>query len=314
MKEKARDRERMYGARGWIGFWEGYPPAHGNVHTMHILSLSACLISFRSLKRANPAHDNLLLQPPRVYKPHAARTQTRPCVPSRCLLQAIVMGEACDAVVIHGLRQGAAVEGDDCGGGGWESVGTGSPARTMSSGSSSLCASTSSLTDEDDVNDATSATPGRHASSSSSSTSLTSSELDTMRMDGAARGPLYELSTMLYHLPALRTGLSKHYQGRSRSFTSLSDVSCVEDLAKKTTPYIRRTKASRGYTAALGAKIRLLKVITKKAPRGSTDRLTSRARSTSLLRSSGKPPTHQGKRGVQMLVHGEMKGLANGMR
>jgi hypothetical protein len=67
-----------------------------------------------------------------------------------------------------------------------------------------------------------------------------------------------------------RTGLSKYYQGRSQSFTSLANVSCVEDLAKKTTPYTRRKKAPRRSSAevVLGATNRLSKTIAKKAPRG----------------------------------------------
>jgi hypothetical protein len=76
-------------------------------------------------------------------------------------------------------------------------------------------------------------------------------------------------------------------------------VSCVQDLAKKTTPYIRRTKAPRCYAAALGAANHFSKKIAKKA------------RSTNLLRSSAKPPpANQGKRKVyvQMLVHGKKIG------
>ncbi|CAL5053329.1 unnamed protein product [Urochloa decumbens] len=199
------------------------------------------------------------------------------------------MGDASDcevAMVLHGRRrrQGEVVEGDRCdgGGGGWVfGSGAGSAAGTMSNGSStsSLFSSTSSLTDEDedgggDGDGATSSfRPDRDVSSSSLS-SLTSSgsETTTMHTGGAAggpAGPLYALSTMLEDLPPLRTGLSKHYQGRSQSFTSLADVSCVEDLAKKSTPYIRRKKAPRHYAPEmLGAKNRLSKMIAKKVPRG----------------------------------------------
>nr|CAB3503374.1 unnamed protein product [Digitaria exilis] len=140
---------------------------------------------------------------------------------------------------------------------------------------SSFFSSTSSLTDQDeeDGDGATSCSrPDRDVSSSSLS-SLTSSGSETVQMTG----PLDALSTMLEDLPALRTGLSKHYQGRSQSFTSLADVSCVEDLAKKATPYIRRKKAPRRYGEVLGATNRLSKTITKKAPRG-------------------KPPAYQSKR------------------
>ncbi|TKW21914.1 hypothetical protein SEVIR_4G152600v4 [Setaria viridis] len=181
---------------------------------------------------------------------------------------------ACKAVVtLHGRRRrGEVVEGDRCDGG-WVAAGT----ETMSSGSS-----TSSLTDEEEDGDGatSSSRPDRDVSSSSLS-SLTSSGSETTTQIGEAAGgppgPLYALSTMMEDLPALRTGLSKHYKGRSQSFTSLVDVSCVEDLAKKTTPYTRRKKAPGRCAEVLGAKNRLSKTISKKAPRG-------------------KPPAYQGKR------------------
>ncbi|MCL7022403.1 hypothetical protein MKW94_021461 [Papaver nudicaule] len=55
------------------------------------------------------------------------------------------------------------------------------------------------------------------SSSSSSSSSL--------------NGPLFELSDLMEHLP-IKRGLSKHFDGKSQSFTSLSNVKCLEDLAK----------------------------------------------------------------------------------
>ncbi|KAF8648275.1 hypothetical protein HU200_064852 [Digitaria exilis] len=204
--------------------------------------------------------------------------------------------DACEAAAVAALRgprrQGLVVRdsvdaGGGGGGGGWVSVCTASKATgtTMSSGSSSPMSSffsstSSGLTDQEDEEDADDGAtcrsrPDRDVSSSSLS-SLTSTGSETVQMGGAA-GPLDALSTMLEDLPALRTGLSKHYQGRSQSFTSLADVSCVEDLAKKTTPYIRRKKAPRRYAEVLGATNRLSKTIAKKAPRG-------------------KPPAYQGKR------------------
>ncbi|XP_072995438.1 uncharacterized protein [Typha latifolia] len=55
-----------------------------------------------------------------------------------------------------------------------------------------------------------------------------------------SKGPLYELSSLMEQLP-VKKGLSNFYQGKSQSFTSLSDVKCVEDLAKKESPYRRKT-------------------------------------------------------------------------
>ncbi|KAL6841667.1 hypothetical protein ACP4OV_028496 [Aristida adscensionis] len=209
------------------------------------------------------------------------------------------MGEGCDAVALGAPRQGGGGDG-----GGWvlpgagPASGGGGGAASSGTSSSSLFSSTSSLTDDGDVDDdATSSQPGRGGGVSSSSlSSLTSSESETMQTGvGGGVGPLYELSTMMDHLPGLRW-LSKYYQGRSQSFQSLADVKSVEDLAKKTAPYSRRRKPSRGYAAALGAKNRLSKTIAKRAPKGSPDRLICRARSIGLSLGNGKPPAYQDKR------------------
>lgn len=146
---------------------------------------------------------------------------------------------------------------------------------TASSGWSSSLFSSTSLSVGDDEEDGDSATSSsrtadrRHFLPLSSSSS-TSSELEASQMNGTAGGPLYEMSTMRDHLPSdqKRTGLSMYYKGRSESFTSLADVSSVQDLAKKTIPYIRRRpKASRSHAAALGVN-RLSKTVAKKAPSG----------------------------------------------
>ncbi|XWS72105.1 hypothetical protein CRYUN_Cryun02cG0011900 [Craigia yunnanensis] len=86
--------------------------------------------------------------------------------------------------------------------------------------------SISSTSPSDLVEDASSATS---SSSSSSSSSLSSN------------GPLYELSELMVQLP-IRRGLSKHYQGKSQSFTSLSSVRSIEDLPKKVIPLYNRKK------------------------------------------------------------------------
>ncbi|XVF49091.1 hypothetical protein PTKIN_Ptkin03bG0240700 [Pterospermum kingtungense] len=51
----------------------------------------------------------------------------------------------------------------------------------------------------------------------------------------SSNGPLCELSQLVAQLP-IRRGLSKHYQGKSQSFTSLASVRSVEDLPKKVIP------------------------------------------------------------------------------
>ncbi|TXG69897.1 hypothetical protein EZV62_004832 [Acer yangbiense] len=58
--------------------------------------------------------------------------------------------------------------------------------------------------------------------------------------------PLLDMSSLLHQLPFKR-GLSKHYQGKSQSFTSLSEVTCVEDLAKPENPNNKRLKSCKSY-------------------------------------------------------------------
>ncbi|KAK4349899.1 hypothetical protein RND71_029212 [Anisodus tanguticus] len=98
------------------------------------------------------------------------------------------------------------------------SIGEGS---TISNGS---CSSSLDTTDD--------------ASSSPSSCSPTSDEA------------LYDLSYLMSRLP-IKRGLSKFYQGKSQSFTSLSRVTSLEDLVKKESPYNRRMKSCKSYGAGL---------------------------------------------------------------
>ncbi|XP_010549809.1 PREDICTED: uncharacterized protein LOC104820871 [Tarenaya hassleriana] len=45
--------------------------------------------------------------------------------------------------------------------------------------------------------------------------------------------------------PSSRKGLSKHYKGKSQSFTSLSDAKTLEDLAKPENPFNAKLKQRR---------------------------------------------------------------------
>ncbi|XP_022751721.1 uncharacterized protein LOC111300351 [Durio zibethinus] len=54
-------------------------------------------------------------------------------------------------------------------------------------------------------------------------------------------GPLYDQSEIMTQLP-IKRGLSKHYQGKSQSFTSLASVRSIEDLPKKVIPLYNRAK------------------------------------------------------------------------
>ncbi|EMS55071.1 hypothetical protein TRIUR3_22632 [Triticum urartu] len=127
--------------------------------------------------------------------------------------------------------------------------------------------------------------------SGASSGSLCSSIMSSLTDDDAESSPVAGDPTP--------TGLSKYYKGKSQSFTSLSDVKCLQDLAKKTTAHIGR-KASRSSTSPLHVQGPRSKTIGKKKkapPRGSSGRLPSRAAwSRGLSHRSGKPPAYESKK------------------
>ncbi|GER46957.1 oxidative stress 3 [Striga asiatica] len=127
-----------------------------------------------------------------------------------------------------------------------------SPSSSISSiGQESTVSNGSSISSSDVADD---------ASSSSSSFCANSSRA------------LYDLSEIMEELP-IKRGLSKFYKGKSESFTSLSRVTSIEDLAKKATPYRRNLKASKSIGTGLHSckSFTLPKpIITKKATRGSS--------------------------------------------
>nr|CAD1843184.1 unnamed protein product [Ananas comosus var. bracteatus] len=134
----------------------------------------------------------------------------------------------------------------------------------------SVSSSTSDLTD-----DATSPAP----------------KLNTSQID--ENGPLYELSSLMEDLP-IRKGLSKYYKGKSQSFSCLSNVRCIEDLAKKENPYRKRMKTCKSYAGGLDAQKKpsfapgpYSRTISKKPSRVSCASLLSkRSSSNGLLYSS----------------------------
>nr|GMC91397.1 Prespore protein like [Ipomoea batatas]GMC96876.1 Prespore protein like [Ipomoea batatas] len=119
---------------------------------------------------------------------------------------------------------------------------------------------------------------------------------------GSSHGdePLQDMSTLLQELPFKR-GLSKHYNGKSQSFTSLSNVRSLEDLAKPENPYNKKLKSCRSYgglflegcknshnqpqRSSSSSRLGLLK---KSSSRGSCSSLSSR-RNGSFL--GNRPPT-----------------------
>ncbi|XVF88644.1 hypothetical protein PTKIN_Ptkin19aG0067400 [Pterospermum kingtungense] len=78
-------------------------------------------------------------------------------------------------------------------------------------------------------------------SSKSSSDLVEDASSATSSSSASSNGPLYELSEMMAQLP-IKRGLSKHYQGKSQSFTSLARVRSIEDVPKKVIPLYNRSK------------------------------------------------------------------------
>uniref|UniRef100_A0A5B7BSG3 Oxidative stress 3 n=1 Tax=Davidia involucrata TaxID=16924 RepID=A0A5B7BSG3_DAVIN len=118
---------------------------------------------------------------------------------------------------------------------------------------------------------------------SSSSTSYSSSS--------HSNGSLYDLSDLMAQLP-IKRGLSKFYQGKSQSFTSLSRVTSVEDLAKKETPYRRKMKECKSHGGGLDTykSFTLPKpTISKKASRSSFSSSSFPSRRGSFISSCKSP-------------------------
>ncbi|KAF8099876.1 hypothetical protein N665_0236s0037 [Sinapis alba] len=68
-------------------------------------------------------------------------------------------------------------------------------------------------------------------SSMCSSSDLTEDD-DDDASSSSSNGPLEDLSDLMSHLP-IKRGLSKFYEGKSQSFTSLANVKSLEDLMKR---------------------------------------------------------------------------------
>ncbi|KAD3640603.1 hypothetical protein R6Q59_003327 [Mikania micrantha] len=99
---------------------------------------------------------------------------------------------------------------------------------------------------------------------------------------------LGNMSDLLQQLPSKR-GLSKHFQGKSQSFTSLSKVTCLEDLVKPENPYNKKIKSCKSYVG-------LSRVLPPPARSASSSKLFAKASSSrascSSLSNSSRPPTH----------------------
>ncbi|KAJ7553644.1 hypothetical protein O6H91_06G106600 [Diphasiastrum complanatum] len=77
--------------------------------------------------------------------------------------------------------------------------------------------------------------------SDSSSCSSQRAATEENEVQSSLRSPLDHMSTLENSLP-IKRGLSNFFRGKSRSFTSLADVSSVNDLAKPENPYAKKRK------------------------------------------------------------------------
>ncbi|KAF8400926.1 hypothetical protein HHK36_014229 [Tetracentron sinense] len=132
-------------------------------------------------------------------------------------------------------------------------------------GDDDICDSGSTISSfEDSTTSAGSSSSTDLVEDASSSTSYSSSS------SSLSNGPLYELSELMAQLP-MKRGLSKYFQGKSQSFTSLSSVRCIEDLAKRESPYRKKMKSCKSYGGGLDTHRSYAPkpTISKKASRGS---------------------------------------------
>ncbi|RDX78493.1 hypothetical protein CR513_41223 [Mucuna pruriens] len=66
-----------------------------------------------------------------------------------------------------------------------------------------------------------------------------------------ATQPFNDMSSLFQQLP-IKRGLSKYYQGKAQSFTSLAKVRSLEDLVKPENPYNKKLKSCRSYGWGMG--------------------------------------------------------------
>ncbi|KAI3932092.1 hypothetical protein MKW92_032175 [Papaver armeniacum] len=172
------------------------------------------------------------------------------------------------------------------------------PISTITGPYSSLAASRNRWVDmeaDDDASDLMSSTSSSTFDESSITSNASSSceELVDDASSSSSNGPLYGLSDLMATLP-IKRGLSKHFQGKSQSFTSLADVSCIEDLVKKESGYGRKKmmiKTCKSYGGGLDIQ---KKVISKKNNKSSS--------APRFIGSPRRPPLIPAKRSTVFAV------------
>ncbi|RDX65779.1 hypothetical protein CR513_55532 [Mucuna pruriens] len=117
--------------------------------------------------------------------------------------------------------------------------------------------------------------------------------------------PLSDMSSLFQQLP-IKRGLSKFYQGKSQSFTLLTNVRSLEDLAKPENPYNKRLKSCKSYGGGLDEKNRakcnpfaMSRGVSKRgimhstSSRGSCSSLSARRGSVNFIDSRPPIPPHR---------------------
>ncbi|XP_027930983.1 uncharacterized protein LOC114187060 [Vigna unguiculata] len=104
--------------------------------------------------------------------------------------------------------------------------------------------------------------------------------------------PFSDMSSLFQQLP-IKRGLSKFYEGKSQSFTSLTNVRSLEDLAKAENPYNKRLKSCKSYGGGLAEKEGVSMAVSK---RGMMHSAGSRASCSSLNARKGSVTNFIGSR------------------
>ncbi|CAJ1960727.1 unnamed protein product [Sphenostylis stenocarpa] len=171
-------------------------------------------------------------------------------------------------------------------------VGSFSSSSSTSSSSVSRASSGSSSSVECDSFEEVTSPP------SSSSSSSSSSSADDQQL-AVVPDPLSDMSSIFQQLP-IKRGLSKFYQGKSQSFTSLTNVRSLEDLAKPENPYNKRLKSCKSYGGGLDERHGVSRTVSKRgmmhspSSRGSCSSLNSRKGSATTFIGSRPPiPPHR---------------------
>lgn len=93
-----------------------------------------------------------------------------------------------------------------------------------------------------------------------------------------------------------RRGLSKFYQGKSQSFTSLTNVKSLEDLAKPESPYNKRLKSCRSYGGFYESQESSFKSMSRLVSKRGVNSASSRGSCSSLNARKGSGSNFMGSR------------------